>query len=167
MNVDAMRLSSFYHKTAEGKLVAGPIWDFDRSLDSTDGRDNNPRTWYGSGDSTRYFNDSDRVMSWWPDMFDDADFVQGYIDRWTELRQNELSLENVYATIDAHAQKFQMRLPAIIVVGLAPATAPLREKFDISKTGSKIESIGSTPNGWTHLNTVKPIPSFRLALKCR
>ncbi len=103
MNVDAMRLSSFYHKTAEGKLVAGPIWDFDRSLDSTDGRDNNPRTWYGSGDSTRYFNDSDRVMSWWPDMFDDADFVQRYIDRWTELRQNELSLESVYATIDAHA----------------------------------------------------------------
>ncbi|MEM7314477.1 MAG: CotH kinase family protein, partial [Planctomycetota bacterium] len=68
MNVDALRLSSFYHKTADGKLEAGPIWDFDRSLDSTDGRDNNPRRWFGSGDSTRYFNDSDRVMGWWPDM---------------------------------------------------------------------------------------------------
>ena len=103
MNVDALRLSSFYYKSADGKLEAGPIWDFDRSLDSTDGRDNNPRTWFGTGDSTRYFNDNDRVMSWWPDMFNDPDFVQRYIDRWFELRQDEFSLENINATIDAHA----------------------------------------------------------------
>ncbi len=103
MNVDALRLSSFYSKSPDGKLNAGPIWDFDRSLDSTDGRDNNPSTWYGSGDSTNFFNDSDRVMSWWPDMFDDPDFVQRYIDRWYELRQNELSNENLFETIDKHA----------------------------------------------------------------
>ena len=103
MNVDALRLSSFYSKSADGKLDAGPIWDFDRSLDSTDGRDNNPRSWYGTGDSTNFFNDSDRVMSWWPDMFDDPDFVQRYIDRWYELRQHELSNENLFDTIDKHA----------------------------------------------------------------
>lgn len=107
MNVDALRLSSFYHKTADGKLQAGPIWDFDRSLDSTDGRDNNPRSWYGTGDSTRYFNDNNRVMSWWPDMFQDPDYVQQYIDRWFELRENELSLENVYATIDKHVDEIR------------------------------------------------------------
>ena len=107
MNVDALRLSSFYHKTADSKLIAGPIWDFDRSLDSTDGRDNNPRTWYGTGDSTRYFNDSDRVMSWWPDMSQDPDYIQQYIDRWFELRENELSLENVYATIDKHVDEIR------------------------------------------------------------
>ncbi len=103
MNVDAMRLSSFYFKTAEGKLAAGPIWDFDRSLDSTDGRDNNPRTWFGTGDSTRYFNDNDRVMSWWSDMFRDPDFVQLYVDRWFELRNGAFSFDNLYATIDSHA----------------------------------------------------------------
>ena len=111
MNVDALRLSSFYHQSADGKLQAGPIWDFDRSLDSTDGRDNNPRTWYGTGDSTRYFNDSDRVMSWWPDMFQDPDFVQRYIDRWTELRKNEFSLENLNATIDRHAAQLAEAAP--------------------------------------------------------
>ncbi len=103
MNVDAMRLSSFYFRTADGKLAAGPIWDFDRSLDSTDGRDNNPETWFGTGDSTRYFNDSDRVMSWWSDMFQDPDFVQQYIDRWSELRETTFSFDNLYATIDRHA----------------------------------------------------------------
>ena len=103
MNVDALRLSSFYHKTPDGKLAAGPIWDFDRSLDSTDGRDNNPRSWYGTGDSTRYFDDSSRVRTWWPDMAKDPDFVQLYIDRWAELRDNEFSLDNLNATIDKHA----------------------------------------------------------------
>lgn len=103
MNVDALRLSSFYYKTADGKLQAGPIWDFDRSLDSTDSRDNNPRTWFGSGDSTRYFDDSSRVGTWWPDLFQDPDFVQAYIDRWFELRQTTFSNENLFATIDKHA----------------------------------------------------------------
>ena len=103
MNVDALRLSSYYYKTADGKLEAGPIWDFDRSLESTDGRDDNPRSWFGTGDSTRYFDDDDRVRSWWPDMFQDPDFVQRYIDRWFQLRQNEFSLSNLNATIDAHA----------------------------------------------------------------
>ncbi|MCH8044357.1 MAG: lamin tail domain-containing protein [Planctomycetes bacterium] len=103
MNVDALRLSSFYFKTADGKLEAGPIWDFDRSFDSTDGRDNNPRRWFGTGDSTRPFNDSDRVMSWWPDMYQDPDFVQAMIDRWFELREGAFSLESINATIDRHA----------------------------------------------------------------
>ena len=111
MNVDAMRLSSFYYKSAAGKLEAGPIWDFDRSLDSTDGRDNNPRSWFGTGDSTRYFDDSDRVRSWWPDMFQDPDFVQQYIDRWFELRQHEFSVANINATIDAHAAQLAEAAP--------------------------------------------------------
>jgi hypothetical protein len=111
MNVDALRLSSYYYKTANGKLEAGPIWDFDRSLESTDGRDDNPRTWFGGGDSTRYFDDSDRVMSWWPDMFQDPDFVQQYIDRWFELRRSEFSLDNLNALIDAHAAQLAEAAP--------------------------------------------------------
>ncbi|MCH8923701.1 MAG: CotH kinase family protein, partial [Planctomycetes bacterium] len=103
MNVDALRLSSFYFKTADGKLEAGPIWDFDRAFESTDSRDNNPRRWYGTGDSTRPFNDSNRVMSWWPDMYQDPDFVQAMIDRWFELREGAFGLDNIYATIDRHA----------------------------------------------------------------
>ena len=103
MNVDAMRLSGYYYKTEDGKLVAGPIWDFDRALESTDNRDNNPCWWYGTGDSSRPFDDGSRVMYWWARMFQDPDFVQMYIDRWFELRESVFSLANIYATIDAHA----------------------------------------------------------------
>lgn len=111
MNVDALRLSSYYFKRPDGKLEAGPIWDFDRALDSTDGRDNNARTWYGTGDSTRYFNDDARVREWWPNMFKDPDFVQLYIDRWAELRGSVLSLSNINATIDRHAAELQEAAP--------------------------------------------------------
>ena len=111
MNVDAMRLSGYYFKTEDGKLEAGPIFDFDRALESTDGRDDNPYWWNGTGDSTRYFNDDSRVRVWWPRMFQDPDFAQRYIDRWFELRQTVFSLANICATIDAHAAQLQEAAP--------------------------------------------------------
>jgi len=55
MNVDGLRISAYMYKDRLGKLVAGPVWDFDRSLDSTDSRDDNPEAWNGTGDATDYF----------------------------------------------------------------------------------------------------------------
>lgn len=78
-NVDALRLSAFYHKDREGKIEAGPIWDFDRALGSDDGRDSNPSSWGNIG----YFFDRD----WWNGLFRDPQFVQEVVDRWWELRQ--------------------------------------------------------------------------------
>ena len=110
MNVDAIRLSQYYFKTADGKLEAGPIWDFDRTLESTDGRDNNPERWYGTGDSTHVF-DETRGGGWWADMYQDPDFVQAYIDRWFELRDGAFGLEDLFATIDAQAVQLQEAAP--------------------------------------------------------
>ena len=53
-NVDALRLSAYFHKSREGKIQAGPIWDFDRAMDSYDGRDDSYNTWKGTGDGTDY-----------------------------------------------------------------------------------------------------------------
>lgn len=100
-NADALRLSTYYNKPAGGRINAGPIWDFDRSLESTDGRDNNPRSWFGGG-GTDFFSYAGEG-GWWDNLFDDPNFVRQYIDRWFELRENELSLGNLFATIDAHA----------------------------------------------------------------
>jgi hypothetical protein len=44
-NVDALRLSGFFYKDRERKIEMGPLWDFDRSLGTTDGRAFNPRHW--------------------------------------------------------------------------------------------------------------------------
>ncbi len=98
MNVDAFRLSGYMAKYREGKLHAGPIWDFDRAMDSTDGRDNNPQTWHGTGDATRYFD-----YVWYARLHQNIDFWQRYIDRWYELRANQFSTRNINDVIDSMA----------------------------------------------------------------
>ena len=99
-NVDALRLSGYMHKPRGGKLMFGPIWDFDRALGSTDGRDNNPRSWRSTSSDrgTDFFN-----YPWWNRMFKDIDFFQKYIDRFQSLRLTEFSKANINAVIDGMA----------------------------------------------------------------
>ena len=66
-NVDALRLSAYMYKDRNGLFAYGPIWDFDRSMGSTDGRDDNPRMLFGTGDSSRFFSDS--RFPWWERLF--------------------------------------------------------------------------------------------------
>ena len=95
MNVDALRLSTYMHKPRFGKLTFGPIWDFDRSMESYDGRDDNPEAWNGSS-GTQFFN-----YPWWSRLFQDPDFWQAYRDRWEELRKDHFSIESIFETIDS------------------------------------------------------------------
>ncbi len=99
-NVDALRLSAYLHKDRLGRLAAGPLWDFDRSLESTDGRDNNFNTWRGetSDLGTDYFR-----YTWYNEMFRDLNFWQQWIDRYEELRSGPLSTGRVQAVVDAQA----------------------------------------------------------------
>ena len=106
-NVDGLRLSGYWHKERGGKMVAGPIWDFDRALSSTDGRDANPATWQSTVPDfgTDFFN-----YTWWNRLFRDANFYQKYIDRWQSLRRALFSpaainslLDNLNSQISAEA----------------------------------------------------------------
>ena len=100
MNVDALRLSAYMHKDREGKIKYGPPWDFDRSAESTDSRDDNPNVWRSeAGDlGTDFFGNG--TQRFWGNLFDDSGFWQLYIDRWYMWRQSVFSDENVRATID-------------------------------------------------------------------
>ena len=95
LNADALRLSTYFFKTREGKVEFGPIWDFDRSMESTDGRDDNPSTWSGG---TNYF-----TYPWWNRLFTDENFWQKYIDRYFELRDGPFATANVHSIIDRMA----------------------------------------------------------------
>ncbi|MEL7534088.1 MAG: lamin tail domain-containing protein, partial [Bacteroidota bacterium] len=88
--VDMLRLSTYLYKTRGGKLAYGPIWDFDRSLQSTDGRDDNPQGW-------SYY----RTYTWWSRLFSDPEFDLAWWDRWYDLRQNDLSTASLNALIDS------------------------------------------------------------------
>ncbi|HVY71461.1 MAG TPA: lamin tail domain-containing protein, partial [Verrucomicrobiae bacterium] len=91
LNVDAMRLSTYFYKPRNGKITYGPHWDFDRALGSTDGRDNNPRQWATSSQFTEV---------WWSRLFGDLDFWQRWVDRYQTWRQRELSTATLYGMID-------------------------------------------------------------------
>lgn len=108
-NVDALRLSAYFYKPRTNSLVFGPLWDFDRSQGSTDGRDFSPLYWrapipdYGSD----YFN-----YSWWGRMFTDIDFWQAWIDRYEDLRDGgPLSTNHIYADVDALVAQVQAEEP--------------------------------------------------------
>jgi hypothetical protein len=92
-NVDGLRLSGYFYKDRGGRLAAGPLWDFDRSLSSDDSRDDNPQSWNNIG----YFFTQD----WWGPLFQDKDFVQAWIDRWWQLRSGPLANANLQGIASA------------------------------------------------------------------
>jgi hypothetical protein len=101
-NVDAIVLSTYFHKPRNGKITFGPHWDFDRALGSTDGRDENPRMW----DTGQYFGGV-----WWPRLFTDSDFWQLWIDRWQSLMQSHFSVTNLHRLIDQLAGELRDAQP--------------------------------------------------------
>jgi len=99
-NVDALRLSAYLYKPRNGKITFGPQWDFDRALNSTDGRDSNPRVWSASnGSGTDFFNET--TQAWWGRLFQDVDFFQQWVDRYQELRGGgHFSTTNLHRLVD-------------------------------------------------------------------
>ncbi|MEK7950003.1 lamin tail domain-containing protein [Luteolibacter soli] len=101
-NVDALRLSAYMYKDRGGVMVAGPLWDFDRSANSTDARDDVTTTWVGTSDATNYF-----TYGWWEKLFADVEFRQLYVDRWQAMRRGSLSTASFQALLDGYLAEFK------------------------------------------------------------
>jgi len=98
-NPDAFRLSGYFHKDRDGLLMAGPIWDFDRTMGcADDSRAGNP-TWWDPSNET---NDCTFVFEHglWLGFFNDPVFRTRYFQRWDDLLLSDLSLASVGAVID-------------------------------------------------------------------
>lgn len=94
-NVDTMVLSAYLHKPRNQKLIFGPHWDFDRALGSTDGRDSNPRSWT-SGPV---------FAGWFGQILQDTEAWQRWVDRFQQLRTNQLSLRYTGMLMDRLANQ--------------------------------------------------------------
>jgi hypothetical protein len=113
-NVDGLRLSSYLRKPRGGKIVMGPVWDFDRTQGSTDGRDFNPTVWQSRvGDrGTDYFNaDGAYSNPWYRELFRDIDFWQRWVDQYQELRAGALSDVNVHGVVERFADEVRQEQP--------------------------------------------------------
>ncbi len=106
-NVDGYRLSAYLYKDKDsngGKLCAGPVWDYNFSFGNIDYYD----TWLIEGWQLRYFSDNEefhqmdgfQMPFWWKLLFTDKAFTAQLSERWQQLRQNVLDMDNIYAFID-------------------------------------------------------------------
>jgi hypothetical protein len=103
-NVDGYRLSAYFYKnrySKGGKLIAGPVWDYDLSFRNAD---------YCNGSNTDgwayEFNsvcpgDYWHVPFWWDKLMSDTGFVSDLRCRWKELRQTTLSTTGLNHLIDS------------------------------------------------------------------
>jgi hypothetical protein len=99
-NVDGLRISAYFHKERSGRLAAGPVWDFDRSLGTLyDARATEPEEWKTpSFNAADYFNEG-----WWRLLFRDPDFKSRYRARFKALLNEELSADNLNRMVDGMA----------------------------------------------------------------
>jgi hypothetical protein len=109
-NVDAYRLSSFYHKDRDskgGKLVMGPLWDFNHAFGNSD--------YYGGAavegfqliylatDPNFHASDSWQPAFWWRKLFEEPVFAARLRERWSELRGGVFSDAAIAWTVDSLA----------------------------------------------------------------
>ncbi|MGI9239231.1 MAG: CotH kinase family protein, partial [Verrucomicrobiales bacterium] len=119
MNIDWGRHSAFFYKDRDGKIVSGPVWDFDRALGCEDVRDDEPRAWegvvnaVGTVSSKTWF---DSRFPWYGHLLGPtADTAQAnypevrqrHTDRWFELRKREFSIGHLHSVIDSLADEIR------------------------------------------------------------
>jgi hypothetical protein len=102
-NVDGYRLSSYYYKNKQskgGKLMAGPVWDYDIAWDNAD----YCAAYIDTG--WDYLHDyvcpGDATPAHWERMRQDSLFNAHVYCRWSSLRQGILSDSALFAYIDAN-----------------------------------------------------------------
>ncbi|MEQ1757507.1 MAG: CotH kinase family protein [Vicinamibacterales bacterium] len=95
-NVDALRFSSYFHKDRAGRLAAGPVWDFDRSMGTPyDWRTTAPEEWNQTFNAADYFNEG-----WWRFLFRDPEFRSRYAARFKVLLNREFSADALDRIVD-------------------------------------------------------------------
>jgi hypothetical protein len=100
-NVDGLRFSAYFHKERGGPLVAGPVWDFDRSMGTPhDFRASDPEEWNQPWNATSYFNEG-----WWRLLFRDPVFRSRYRARFKTLSSGALSADSLDRLVDGMASQ--------------------------------------------------------------
>jgi hypothetical protein len=103
-NVDGYRLSSYLYKdkdSNDGRLVAGPIWDFNLGFGNADYCDGGSTTGWAIDFNLVCPGDSYQIPFWWCLIWSDESFRWSVQQRWHDLRQTMLSNTAVNAVIDS------------------------------------------------------------------
>lgn len=105
-NVDILKKSSFFHKdkdSKDGRLHAGPVWDFDWSYKNIN------ECYFGAQDGSGWAHRSHECdnwpipPSWIPRLMRNGAFARQLVDRYHNLRQSTLSEATIFQYIDSSA----------------------------------------------------------------
>jgi len=89
----------YLYKDRGGKLNMGPVWDWDLSFgNETHQMIHNEEGWSWKATRSQQF-------SWFARLFNDPDFEQLWIDRWSELRKSVFATSNVIARVERLASE--------------------------------------------------------------
>ena len=100
-NVDGFRFSTFFQKDRGNKIKMGPLWDWNLSFGNANGKQGwMPEYWL-------WPQLDDQQYAWFRRLFEDPDFGQKYVDRWSQLRTNQVATSNLLARIDQMAVLLQ------------------------------------------------------------
>ena len=104
-NVDAFRFSTFFHKDREGKIVMGPIWDYNLSMGNVN--------WFNLWETSGWLigslpeDDPNPQPFWWSRLLQSGVFVERLIQRWFEIRQNQFDSNRINQIIDDAVSKLR------------------------------------------------------------
>jgi hypothetical protein len=113
-NMDGFSHSVFFHKDREGKLTAGPVWDWDLSFGNylyPEG--SSPQGW-------RWKMIRQTDYQWYGRLFQCPEFAKKYQDRWAQLRASVFAASNILARID------------ILAAQVAPAAVRNRQRWPVA-----------------------------------
>ncbi len=112
---DAYIRSSYLYKDRGGKIIQGPLWDYNLTMGNGCCRNNRNIT--GNGSFTAFSNSVDSGWQWvenhaksehkWESrLLEDADFLQGFTDRWQGLRDGGALTDEAF-----HRRLFEQAAP--------------------------------------------------------
>ena len=91
-NTDGFRFSAYMYIDRNGRLVAGPVWDFNLSMGNT--------VFHNSWTTYDWLIYTNPVPFWWHRLVSDEKFKSKLVKRWKELRQNELATSEIIDEVD-------------------------------------------------------------------
>lgn len=103
-NADGYKLSSYVYKdkdSKDGRLVAGPIWDFDQTYGVSDVCSNYDHTGWTYLQNQDGCEDLESMPMWWQTMMQDTMFQNRLKCRWTEFRNSFLHSDSIADWINA------------------------------------------------------------------
>jgi hypothetical protein len=118
--VDGYVFSTYFHKDRNGRLRAGPIWDFNISLGNAD---------YATGDTPTgwlYGVAGGVGQLWYPRLHQDPWYRLRHFDRYWELRRGVLATNSITADIDGYAALLLNGSGTAVTNSMAPKS-PVQE----------------------------------------